>query len=225
MKKLVWAGLVLSLVGCSDAPRDWNESDQDMLEFSLDTFMQEFDGKYDLPINALALEANDFIGKDMCYELKSGKYACYESAKYGAAFMGEYTKSQLSKFKELEDGFAQLEVGKENINAIEEKNRNANRLEFRVRSVRGASTSITGQPLDRIEVVNLNDVPLSKDNISFSFNRGNCRSGQKYVRQYLEAKDAIWGYGETLKVDYICESLIEVQMDVAGNDKYTFTFH
>lgn len=43
--------------------------------------------------------------------------------------------------------------------------------------------------------------------------------------QSLEAKDAIWGYGETLKVDYICESLIEVQMDVADNGKYTFTFN
>lgn len=73
-----------------------------MLEFSLDTFMQQFEWKYDLPINALALEVNGFIGKDMCYEFKSGKYACYEYAKYGAAFMGEYTKSQLSKFKKLE---------------------------------------------------------------------------------------------------------------------------
>lgn len=43
--------------------------------------------------------------------------------------------------------------------------------------------------------------------------------------QSLEAKDAIWKHDEMLKVDYICESLIKVKMDVADNGKYTFTFN
>lgn len=102
---------------------------------------------------------------------------------------------------------------------------NEDNLNFKVGIAYDQATSLTGKSINQVKIVNLNNESILKKDINVVLNRGNCKHGMEYINQYVESNNTPLRYGDTLSVDYVCSSLVDIQISVKGKGTRTFTIN